>query len=355
MQWMTLRDAIVYPRVGHSADLRPSRPDFMPYRLAIVTPVLDDWTSLAELTRRISRLFPAAGEITVDIVAVDDGSGDPGPEAMLAAEGAGCLGSVEILQLALNLGHQRAIAIGLVEIAGRRCHDAIIVMDSDGEDRPEDIPALLAAARETPGRIIVARRAERSESLGFRLGYAAYKLLFRALTGRRIGFGNFCLIPLETASRLVHMPESWNHLAAAIMRSRIAATEIATRRGTRYDGHSRMNLTGLVIHGLSAISVYIDVIFVRMLLVAGSLAALTVLGIIAVVATRLLTPLAIPGWATTATGALFSILMQTVILVVVMTLVVLSSRSSSPIVPIMDCGKYVRARRRLLLGAVPPP
>ena len=323
--------------------------DFMPQRLAIVTPVLDDWPSFGELARRIALLFPADGAVTIDIFAVDDGSSDPGPRSDPVAPGLGCIGTIEILHLALNLGHQRAIAIGLVEIAERAVHDAVIVMDSDGEDRPEDITALLQAAREQPGRIVVARRAQRSEALPFQLGYAAYKLLFRALTGRRIGFGNFCLIPLAAAQRLVHMPESWNHLAATIMRSRIGSVEVPTRRGIRYDGRSHMSLTGLVLHGLSAISVYIDVIFVRVLMVAGSLAGLSILGMFGVLATRFLTPLAIPGWATTAIGALFGILMQTVILVVVMTLVVLSSRSNSPIVPIMDCRKYIRARRSVAL------
>lgn len=319
--------------------------DFMPQRLAIVTPVLDDWSSFAELTRRIASLFPADGRVAIDIFAIDDGSSDPGPPSLIGSDGPGCLGAIEILHLALNLGHQRAIAIGLVEIAERGVHDAVVVMDCDGEDRPEDIIPLLATSGAQPGRIILARRAERSEPLPFQLGYAGYKLLFRALTGRRISFGNFCLIPLAAVRRLVYMPEAWNHLAAAVMRSRIGSAEIPTRRGTRYDGRSHMNLTTLVIHGLSAISVYIDVIFVRVLMVAGSLASLSIIGILGVLATRFLTPFAIPGWATTALGALFGILMQTVILVVVMTLVVLSSRSNNPVVPIMDCGKYVRSRR----------
>ena len=278
---------------------------------------------------------------------MDDGSTEAPLTDIGLGSANGCLASIEILQLSLNLGHQRAIAIGLVEIVERGCHDAVVVMDSDGEDRPEDVAALIAAAQVNPERIILAHRTKRSEPMPFQLGYTLYKGLFRGLTGRRIGFGNFCLLPFAAARRLVHMPEAWNHLAAAIMRSRLGYHEIPTERGTRYDGASHMSVTALVLHGLSAISVYTDVIFVRVLIASTALAAATMLGILLVLADRFLTPFAIPGWATTAIGALLVILMQTVILVVVMTLVVLSSRSSSPIVPIMDSRKFIRSRLRL--------
>jgi len=319
----------------------------MPQRFAIVTPVFDDWPSFQELVGRLAAVFSPEDGATLDIIAVDDGSTESVLLDRLTAPASGCVASVEILHLALNLGHQRAIAVGLVEAVDRAIYDAVIVIDSDGEDRPEDILTLVASAARQPDRIILAQRTKRSEPLGFRLGYVIYKGLFRLLTGRRIGFGNFCLLPIAAAQRLVHMSEAWNHLAAAIMRSRIGYDEIPTRRGTRYDGRSHMNMTTLVLHGLSAISVFIDVIFVRVLIAAAALAAITLLGIVIVLITRFLTTLAIPGWATSAIGALLGILMQTVILVVIMTLVVLSTRGNSPLVPIMDCRKYIRSRRVL--------
>lgn len=318
----------------------------MPQRLAIVTPVLDDWPSLEELIRRIAGLFSPGDGVSIDIIVVDDGSTASDPPHGFDSLPSGCVASVEVLHLALNLGHQRAIAVGLVEAVERAAHDAVIVMDSDGEDRPEDIITLVAAGSARPGRIILAQRTKRSEPLSFRLGYAIYKVMFRALTGRRIGFGNFCLLPIAAAKRLVHMSEAWNHLAAAIMRSRLGYDEVPTQRGSRYDGSSHMSLTTLVIHGLSAISIFIDIIFVRVLIVGIALATLAVIGIAIVLVLRFLTPFAFPGWATSAIGALLGVIMQTVILVVIMTLVVLSGRSSSPIVPIVDCGKYIRSRRK---------
>src|SRR5207245_491904 len=66
---------------------------------------------------------------------------------------------IEILRLARSLGHQRAIAVGLCELSRRDDIDAVLVMDSDGEDRPGDIAALLKASRIEPAHIVLARRA----------------------------------------------------------------------------------------------------------------------------------------------------------------------------------------------------
>jgi hypothetical protein len=49
-----------------------------------------------------------------------------------------------------NLGHQRAIAIGLGYLKATVPGKFLIVMDSDGQDRPEDVRRLLAAAGANP-------------------------------------------------------------------------------------------------------------------------------------------------------------------------------------------------------------
>ena len=75
-------------------------------------------------------------------------------------------------------------------------------MDADGEDRPEDVSRLAAAWSEDTNRIVVAQRGERSEGLAFRFFYAIYKLTFRIMTGQKIDFGNFCLLPRESLRAL---------------------------------------------------------------------------------------------------------------------------------------------------------
>lgn len=318
-------------------------------QIAIVTPVLDDWESFTRLVAEISSSFTGSG-VDFHLFALDDGSTTPFDVNTIRLATDSCVVGIEVLHLAANLGHQRAIAVGLCAIADRAEIDAVIIMDSDGEDRPADIAALLAASHRNPSQIVFARRARRSESWRFRLFYRCYKFAFRILTGRTITFGNFSLLPLAAVRRLVHMPELWNHLAATIMRSRLPYTDVPTTRGKRYAGRSSMNVVALAIHGLSAMSVYTDVIFVRVLMAAGFVACLSLTGIIGVALVRFATDLAIPGWATIAGGDLMIVLSQTGIVMVATSLMMLAGRSNRPIVPIIDSGVFIASRETWRLG-----
>ena len=319
-----------------------------PTRLAEVTPVYNDWESFRHLLTELDTVAGAHGGARVDVIAVDDGSTadfEPGCFRGLALQS---LGSVSVLHLACNLGHQRAIAIGLSEVDGLARYDAAIVMDCDGEDRPQDIARLLDAAERHPGQIVVAQRARRSEGKVFRGFYVLYKALFQLLTGKRISFGNFSVIPGERVARLVCTPEIWNNLAAAIARSRIPICHCPTDRGVRYAGASSMNLVGLIIHGLSAVSVYSDIAFTRALAFSAGLALLTVAGIASVFAIRLFTDLAIPGWASYMVGFLVVVLMQSLMMSAGAVFLLLNNRSMPSIIPRKMLPEYVRDRTTLL-------
>jgi hypothetical protein len=317
-------------------------------KIVVLMPVLDDWDSLVALTQKIDRLF-AEGDVGFDIIAVDDGSSVGFiPTGDMLTDG--CVNSLEVIHLVANLGHQRAIAVGLSLIAARGNFDAVVVMDSDGEDRPEDIVTLLRSARLHPDHIILAQRAQRSEGLRFRFGYLVYKALFRLMTGRVIDFGNFCLLPLAIVRGLVHMPELWNNLAATIMRSRHRKVVVPTRRGVRLAGNSRMDLSALIIHGLSAMSVYSDLIFVRVLLACAVAGMMAIFAAVLVVMVRFTTNFGIPGWASTMMGDLLIILMQTIVIAVATTLMVLSNRSQRLIAPSVDAPAFVAGRNYIGAG-----
>jgi hypothetical protein len=314
--------------------------------VALVSPVLDDWRSFVALMGEISSAF-AGTDVTFHVFAIDDGSMTAVDLYNMALPPDTCIADIKIIHLALNLGHQRAIAVGLCEIADREDIDAIIVMDSDGEDRAIDISTLLAASRDHPGHIVLAERSKRSEARSFRFGYFVYKLLFRALTGQVINFGNYSLLTMPSVRRLVYMPELWNHLAASVIRSRFPYRTVPTIRGPRYHGRSTMNLVSLIVHGMSAMSVHTDMIFVRVLLVASLITLLSAAGIVGVVAIRFATDLAIPGWATTVVGDLLIILSQAFVTVIATSLIMLAGRSNRSIIPIVDYHHFILRREQL--------
>jgi len=317
----------------------------MSTRFAVVIPVLDDWESVGRLIDDIDRVAGSPHRV-LEILIVDDGSiAELSARALTPPRRNGnCVERIEILKLALNLGHQRAIAVGLASLARREDLGGAIVMDGDGEDRAEDIPRLIAEAIAHDGEVVFARRARRSEGLVFRAGYQLYKGIFRAMTGKEICFGNFSLLPMAAVKRLAHMPELWNNLPAAIVRSRLRYRTIDTVRGQRYAGQSRMNLPSLIVHGLSAMAVYADVMFVRVVMAAVAVSALSVLAMAGVAGIRLATSLAVPGWATTVFGDLCIVLFLALVIVVATTFMVLASRTMRPFVPIADTGVFIDER-----------
>ena len=301
------------------------------------------------MVKELNRTF-SDGSVTASLIAVNDGSSLPPPDTLKGTDRDGAIQGIEILNLAYNMGSQRAIALGLREAAQRAGADAVVVMDADGEDRPEDIPKLMALLDDSPDTIIVALRAKRSEGLLFSVLYAAYKLIFRVLTGKVINFGNFSLIPARALERLVQTPEVWHHLAAAYVRSPLPIRSVPTRRGKRYAGRSNMNLPSLVLHGIGAMSVFADILFSRLLIACSCLAGLSVLAVVAVVTVRFLTDLAIPGWATNALGFLGVLFIQLLILMLSSVFLLLNSRPMISVTP-ANLSDQLIAGRRVIRGS----
>ncbi len=317
--------------------------------LGIVIPVFNDWAALAVLVRKLDDLT-ASLPFPVTVMVVNDGSSRQ-PEALWEAPPLH-LAAVELVTLSCNLGHQRAIATGLSEMVRRKAFSMILVMDSDGEDSPEDLVGMLQAADSEPSSIVVASRRKRSEGFVFQAFYSVYKIAFRWLTGREIDFGNFCLLPAEAARKLVHTPDCWNHLAAAIVKSCLPIVRVLTARGRRYGGKSSMNLVSLVVHGFSAISVFSDAVLTRLFLFVGLMCLAAVGSGLAAAFVRLFTDLAIPGWATNVLGLSVLLLAQSLTVLVVLVFSNLSNRSAIPFIPGFQSAAFIS--RITTLWARPP-
>ncbi len=314
---------------------RPADADGALYRLLILIPVYNDWEAVGLLLRKLDAVLLHHG-LEPEVLLVDDASATPCP-AGLAGEGYRAIRSVGVLALRRNLGHQRAIAIGLTYVDEHSSCDAVLVMDGDGEDAPEDVPRLVEKVRDTGGtQVVFAERARRSEGRVFRLGYKSYKALHLLLTGLRVRVGNFSIIQRPMLRRLTAVSELWNHYAAAVFRARIPYTSISTHRAARLLGRSHMNFVSLVVHGLSALSVYSEVIGVRLVLATGLLFALAALLLLVVVGIRLTTDLAIPGWTSVLGGLLLVLLLQLFTASVPFVFVILHGRGGTGFLPARD-------------------
>src|SRR5437667_9608208 len=109
----------------------------------IVTPVYRDVESYLELRRRLLAIAAADAtlrSIPIRFVALDDTGGlDSEFEALRK------LHDVTVIDPPFNLGHQRGIVYSIRSVAHAiRTTDIVVTLDADGEDRPEDLPRLLA-------------------------------------------------------------------------------------------------------------------------------------------------------------------------------------------------------------------
>lgn len=297
----------------------------MSHRIVVVTPVYNDWQSFRILVDELNKITPLTHFSLEQIIAVNDGSSELSDDIKISSKI-----PITVLTLNNNMGHQRAISIGLCYVEDHVNNiDKVIVMDSDGEDRPMDIEKLVNYnSNNDRDMIIFAKRAKRSEGLIFKLFYMFYKFIFSALTSQKLDFGNFSCIPKKRLAQVVSIPELWNHYSGGIIKSKIPYDSIGTDRGKRYSGTSKMNFQNLVLHGLSSISIYLDVVSIRLLIAAFICALLTITGLIIVIYIALFTDIPIPGWSSIVVLSLINILAIVILTTFLILLFQLNQKNS---------------------------
>lgn len=301
-------------------------------KVNLLIPVFNDWESCVRLIADIEKEVSSKKYVSVQYFVVDDCSTDDRLNFST---------QVNIITLNRNVGHQRAIAIGLCFINDNAPSDYVIVMDGDGEDKASDINSLVDKAVLEKDKIIFGTRKKRYEGFWFRFFYILYKQIYRLLTGKKISFGNFCAIPFKKVNNLIYVSDIWNHFSGGIIRSRLAYTSIDIDRGTRYHGKSKMNFFALVIHGLSAIAVYTDVLAVRILISTFGLITISLTGIFVVTGIRFFTPFAIPGWASFVVLSFLILIFQAFLISLLLLFNVLNYRTQRHFIPALEYKNFI--------------
>jgi hypothetical protein len=274
------------------------------HRIVVVTPVYEDVEASSRLFQELAAQFHG----DVFVIAVDDGSVKQ-PLEITCLEKADIEGVV--LKLRRNVGHQRAIAIGLGYASEHiKLGQQVVLMDSDGEDLPSTIPALLGKLTANDVDVVVAQRKSRVETFRFKVFYQVYKRFFGLMTGRAISFGNFMALKPNAVKRLVAMQELSIHVAGAVLASKLRTGACELDRGPRYAGQSKMNFVGLVLHGFKGLMVFAEDVLVRVGIACALIAALSLLGAASAIVLKLV-GFSTPGWFSVALGILVLMLMQT--------------------------------------------
>ncbi len=152
-------------------------PDLPKVWLSIVSPVYGCKGCLEELVDRIALALGSTDRV-FEVILVDDSSPDDAWSRIV--ELARTRPWLRGLKLSRNFGQHYAIAAGIE----RSCGDAVVVMDCDLQDPPEEIPALVARLG-NGADVVFAQRTDRQDSLAKRFTSWAFFRLLSWLTGVR--------------------------------------------------------------------------------------------------------------------------------------------------------------------------
>ena len=231
-------------------------------RFVIIIPLYNDWKSVFELLKNID-LQITEWNASVSVLIVNDASTEKKPKTELNFKN---IKSARIINMKNNRGHARCYAAGLKFLMEKEDFDYVILMDGDGEDRPEELSLLFNKSSDYPQKTVTANRIRRSEGLLFKLMYECHKILTYVFTGHLIKFGNYSCLPKDAVAKLVTEACIWSSLSGSVTKIIHDRVSISSIRGRRYFEPSQMNFFNLLIHSFSIIAVFKISVIIRSIL-----------------------------------------------------------------------------------------
>mgnify|MGYP001353632977 FL=1 len=228
-------------------------------KIFFLIPVFNDWESLKTLIENINQEIKSVNNFEFNCIVINDSS----TTQMQNISKPQTFKNFKILDLKKNIGHARCIATGLRYLVNNEKFDFVILMDGDGEDRPEEIKNLISKASSLDNSSVVAKRVKRSEGIIFKFLYESHKILTYLSTGKKIFFGNYSCLTFEDVKILINNKTTWSSFSGSVTKNLSNLVEINSTRGLRYFGPSKMSLVKLVIHSLAIMASFKKSVFLR--------------------------------------------------------------------------------------------
>tara|TARA_A100001011_G_C14291021_1_gene836208 strand:+ start:844 stop:1713 length:870 start_codon:yes stop_codon:yes gene_type:complete len=226
-----------------------------------MVPVFNDWESLKRLLINIDDRIKKIKSIEVKCLIINDCSTtelNNLPKIQNIKE-------LKMINMLENKGHARCNAFGIRFLSTNNSidFDHLILMDSDGEDRPEELNNLIDMALENRNISVVAKRIKRSEGFIFQLLYKFHKIMTILFTGKNINFGNYSCLTKQDVQILSNKSSLWSSFSGSVKRHIKSYNEINSIRGLRYFGPSKMSFYKLLIHSFSILGVFKLIVLAR--------------------------------------------------------------------------------------------
>ena len=253
----------------------------------ILVPVYNDWRSVFKLLEEINAHLEG-WDAHISVVIINDASTEVRPINTPLLKN---LRSIYVINMKENKGHARCNAAGLKYINENEDFDFVIVMDGDGEDRPQELGDLLCKSYENTDKVITADRVKRSEGLFFKFCYLVHKYLTFIFTGQSIKFGNYSCLPKFAVNIMTKQASTWSSFSGSLAKTIKNRMSVSSIRGERYFGPSKMSFISLLKHSLSIMAVFKTTLLIRsiifliiyLFLVIGKISVITLIPVIAVI------------------------------------------------------------------------
>lgn len=220
--------------------------------LTIVIAAFNEEASLPEMHRRLGAVLDGL-DAQATVLYVDDGSRDGtwGVLQSLAAKDP----RVQLLRLARNFGKELALTAGLDHVDS----EAALVLDADGQDPPELIPAFVAKWREGYDVVYGTRTRREGESWLKRFTAAAFYRLMSRLSPTPIpaDTGDFRLMSRPVLDALRQLRERQRFMKGLFTWVGFRQVSLPYERAPRLAGGSKFNywrLWNLALEGITSFS-----------------------------------------------------------------------------------------------------
>ena len=254
-------------------------------RHIILIPVYNDEKSLIKLLQNIDDHLKIVVNFETEILVLDDRSSE---EMSLKSDKFKNIKKIGIIRVKENIGSQKVISIGLNYLRDIKENFFITVMDSDGEDNPQEISKMLDLALKNNDSVITSNRKSRNDPLIIKILYRIHLFITFLFSFKWITFGNFTSFNSINLKNILNDNSSWFAYSSSVVKN-CKIKRIYAKRESRYFDKSKLGLLKLVEHSIRVNSVFsnritlISILYIGFIYIIFGLKSITLLVISSII------------------------------------------------------------------------
>lgn len=221
--------------------------------VSIVTPFYNESEGVESFFVTLTRTLDLVPQVKFEFIFVDDGSRDKTLDKLIFLSRIDS--RIIVIELSRNFGKEAALSAGLDYASG----DAVIPIDSDLQDPPELIPALIETWLQGYDVVLAKRTDRSSDSLLKRSTAKMFYWVHNLLSGIKIpeNVGDFRIMDRIVIDALKEFPERQRFMKGLFAWSGFRTTSIEFTREKRAEGFTKYSiwkLWNLALEGITSFS-----------------------------------------------------------------------------------------------------